>query len=356
MISKQFIRSSLRAIKTQSSTVSTRVPVLAAIRPIQSTRFDATPIRWITSSSLLADESPASSQPIQESQTSQSQPTEELFSVYLSNLSFSVTEELLSEFISQYAPVKKVDVVRTSDGAARGFAFAKFPTQADADAAVSAINGLDFLGRQVVAAISLKRPVISAATNQLFMSGFPTDGESDESALRSALHEALGMQPKLIRFHKFPGGFLKGTGHIEFADESMVDAALVKLQERSANNQPILVNGHPLTLVKARPLLQPRNRARGGFGGGRGGFGGSGGYGYGAAGGYGGVQGGYGGPSGGYGGAPGGYGGAPGGYAGAQGGYGGGYNASYPGTPAAGGYGQYGRGNGNEDGGNTPAY
>ncbi|KAG0141655.1 hypothetical protein CROQUDRAFT_663552 [Cronartium quercuum f. sp. fusiforme G11] len=345
MIPKQLVRSSLRAIKASAhssppSYLAARLPAFSTLRSAQSTQFDATPIRWISSSPLRAEEVPASSQPIESTPTSGTQPAiEELFAVYLSNLSFSVSEELLTEFISQYAPVKKVDVVRATDGTARGFAFAKFSTQAEAEAAVSAINGLDFLGRQVVAAISIRRPVISPATNQLFMSGFPTDGEADEGALRLALQEALNMQPKVIRFHKFPGGFLKGTGHIEFEDEASVETALVKLQELGPN-KPVLVNGYPLTLVKARPLLQSRNRARGGFGGGRGGYGGPGPYGPpGGPTGYG-SQGGYGGP--------GGYGGAP------Q--YGGGYNASYPGTPAPGGYGGSSYGRGGNSSSNPPPY
>lgn len=127
MIGKQIIRSSLRALKAStpasaSPYLAARLPVLSALRPAQSTQFDATPLRWISSSCLRADEAPQSSEapPTETANSSAAPQTEELVAVYLSNLSFSVTEELLTEFISQYAPVKKVDVVRSNDGAARG--------------------------------------------------------------------------------------------------------------------------------------------------------------------------------------------------------------------------------------------
>ncbi|KAA1137538.1 Protein phosphatase PP2A regulatory subunit B [Puccinia graminis f. sp. tritici] len=358
MLAKQFISTSLRAIKSSAPAVSrqsSRVSVLN--RSFQSVRSLAGPtssLRSLSSTPLRSDEDPSHSQqdqPVSTNPQAQALATADLPAVYLSNLSFAVTEEALTDFLKQCTPVKKVDVVRNSDGAVRGFGFAKYATLAEAEAAVTAINGLDFLGRQIVAAISQRRPMISDASNQLFMSGFPTQGEADEASLRLALHERLGVQPRAIRLHKFPGGFLKGTGHLEFEDVATLESVLAKLQDTAAD-QPILVNGHPITLVKARPLLQPRSRSGPGSdnGAGRGGFGamrGRPGYGAGYAGaGYGGYPAA---PADGYSGQMGGY---------PNQGYG---NAYYPppptGPPGSGGYGGgYGsQGEGGQGGGN-PQY
>ncbi|WAR58506.1 hypothetical protein PtB15_5B740 [Puccinia triticina] len=349
MFAKQLVSTSLRALKASSPSAAR--PVAAGLKTLSARSLGTTAVRSIASSALRLEEEPSPAQPAAAAQSASPLATADLPAVYLSNLSFAVTEEALTDFIKQYSPVKKVDVVRNSDGAIRGFGFAKYATVAEAEAAVAAINGLDFLGRQIVAAISQRRPMISDASNQLFMSGFPTQGEADEASLRLALHETLGVQPRSIRLHKFPGGFLKGTGHLEFEDVATLEKVLVKLQELGAD-QPIVVNGHPITLVKARPLLQPRSRSGPGTGApGRGGFGAmrGGRPGYGAAG-YAGA---------GYGGYPAGP--AEGGYPGQMGGYQNqpGYdNAYYPpppqGPPGSGGYGDgYGsQGQGGQGGGN----
>ncbi|KAH9448857.1 hypothetical protein MJO28_015380 [Puccinia striiformis f. sp. tritici] len=305
MLTKQFISTSLRALKASSPAVvarsSTRVSVSSGLTSLQSIQQASinNSVRSISSSALRLDEpsTPAAPTAIQNNHPS---ATADLPAVYLSNLSFAVTEESLTEFLKQLTPVKKVDVVLNTEGSVRGFGFAKYATMAEAEAAVAAINGLEFLGRQIVAAISQRRPMISDASNQLFMSGFPTQGEADEASLRLALHERLGVQPRAIRLHKFPGGFLKGTGHLEFEDCPTLEKVLAKLQE-PGNDSPIVVNGFSLTLVKARPLLQPR-APRDGDAAGRGGFGGMRGRpGYGAGAGYaGGAYGGYPGQGGGY--------------------------------------------------------
>ncbi|KAI9617852.1 hypothetical protein H4Q26_012716 [Puccinia striiformis f. sp. tritici PST-130] len=282
MLTKQFISTSLRALKASSPAVvarsSTRVSVSSGLTSLQSIQQASinNSVRSISSSALRLDE--PSTPPLQ----------------LLSKIIILPLPLIFPPFTS------KVDVVLNTEGSVRGFGFAKYATMAEAEAAVAAINGLEFLGRQIVAAISQRRPMISDASNQLFMSGFPTQGEADEASLRLALHERLGVQPRAIRLHKFPGGFLKGTGHLEFEDCPTLEKVLAKLQE-PGNDSPIVVNGFSLTLVKARPLLQPR-APRDGDAAGRGGFGGMRGRpGYGAGAGYaGGAYGGYPGQGGGY--------------------------------------------------------
>lgn len=271
MLAKQLVRASLQTVKASTPSVarqsSTRISIpVACLQSIPSNRFNV--IRSISSTTLRLEQTHQNSPPPPTPPNpadNQAFAFADLPAVYLSNLSFSVTEETLTEFLKQHTPVKKVDVVRNTDGAARGFGFAKYATEEEAQAAVGVINGLDFLGRSIVAALSQRRPVLAEASNQLFMSGFPTQGEADEAALRCALQEKLGVQPRAIRLHKFPGGFLKGTGHLEFDDIPTVENVITKLQELGPN-QPIEVNGHVLNLVRARPLLQSRSRGRGAFG------------------------------------------------------------------------------------------
>ncbi|MBW0557003.1 hypothetical protein O181_096718 [Austropuccinia psidii MF-1] len=66
------------------------------------------------------------------------------------------------------------------------------------------------------------------------------------------------------------------TGDLEFEDVPTLQKALAKIHKLGPD-RPVIVNGHPLTLAKPRPLIEPRScgqgglpssRGHGGFGGG----------------------------------------------------------------------------------------
>lgn len=69
--------------------------------------------------------------------------------LYVGNLPYSADEEQLKTLFSEGGrQVTEVRIVTDRDtGRPRGFAFVEMGTQADADAAVNALNGKDFGGR-----------------------------------------------------------------------------------------------------------------------------------------------------------------------------------------------------------------
>jgi len=70
-------------------------------------------------------------------------------SIYVGNLPFSATEEELKGLFAQYGPVSSVKLVSDREtGRPRGFAFVEME-DAPAMAAIEALNGKDFGGRNL---------------------------------------------------------------------------------------------------------------------------------------------------------------------------------------------------------------
>jgi cold-inducible RNA-binding protein len=69
-------------------------------------------------------------------------------SLFVGNLSFSVTEQALRALMETYGPVERVSIMTDRDtGQPRGFAFVDMTNDADAAKAISALNGKDLEGR-----------------------------------------------------------------------------------------------------------------------------------------------------------------------------------------------------------------
>jgi cold-inducible RNA-binding protein len=69
-------------------------------------------------------------------------------SLFVGNLSFSVTEQSLRSLMETYGPVERVSIMTDRDtGQPRGFAFVDMTNDADAAKAIGALNGKDLEGR-----------------------------------------------------------------------------------------------------------------------------------------------------------------------------------------------------------------
>jgi len=69
--------------------------------------------------------------------------------IYVGNLPFSATEDDLRNLFSQYGTIHSVKMITDRDtGKPRGFGFVEIE-QDGADAAVEALNGADFQGRNL---------------------------------------------------------------------------------------------------------------------------------------------------------------------------------------------------------------
>ena len=71
-------------------------------------------------------------------------------SVYVGNLSYEVTEEDLTEIFAEYGAVKRVQLPKDREtGRLRGFAFVEMGTDAEETAAIEALDGAEWMGRDL---------------------------------------------------------------------------------------------------------------------------------------------------------------------------------------------------------------
>lgn len=71
-------------------------------------------------------------------------------SIYVGNLSYEVTQEDLSAVFSEYGSVKRVQLPTDREtGRLRGFGFVEMATEAEEDAAIEALDGAEWMGRDL---------------------------------------------------------------------------------------------------------------------------------------------------------------------------------------------------------------
>lgn len=68
--------------------------------------------------------------------------------IFVGNLSFDTTQEDLTSVFTPYGSVERVNVVSDREtGRARGFAFVEMTNRAEAETAISVLNGTELHGR-----------------------------------------------------------------------------------------------------------------------------------------------------------------------------------------------------------------
>ena len=71
-------------------------------------------------------------------------------SIYIGNLSFDVTEEDLNEVFTEYGSVKRVHLPTDREtGRVRGFGFVEMETPTEEEAAISALDGAEWMGKSI---------------------------------------------------------------------------------------------------------------------------------------------------------------------------------------------------------------
>lgn len=71
-------------------------------------------------------------------------------SIYIGNLSYDVTQEDLNEVFNEYGTVKRVYLPTDREtGRMRGFGFVEMATEAEESAAIEALNGAEWMGREL---------------------------------------------------------------------------------------------------------------------------------------------------------------------------------------------------------------
>ena len=70
--------------------------------------------------------------------------------IYVGNLSYEATEDDLKELFGQHGEVQSVAIIKDHySGRSRGFGFVEMAGQADAEAAIAALNGTEHRGRKL---------------------------------------------------------------------------------------------------------------------------------------------------------------------------------------------------------------
>ncbi len=71
-------------------------------------------------------------------------------SIYVGNLSFDVTPDNLTGVFAEYGAVKRVQLPTDREtGRLRGFGFVEMATEAEETAAIDALNGAEWMGRDL---------------------------------------------------------------------------------------------------------------------------------------------------------------------------------------------------------------
>ncbi len=71
-------------------------------------------------------------------------------SIYVGSLSYEVTSSDLTEVFAEYGTVKRVHIPTDREtGRVRGFAFVEMDTEAEETAAIEALDGAEWMGRDL---------------------------------------------------------------------------------------------------------------------------------------------------------------------------------------------------------------
>ncbi len=71
-------------------------------------------------------------------------------SIYVGNLSFKATQEDITEVFAQHGTVKRVQLPTDREtGRLRGFAFVEMETETEEAAAIEALDGTEWMGREL---------------------------------------------------------------------------------------------------------------------------------------------------------------------------------------------------------------
>lgn len=71
-------------------------------------------------------------------------------SIYVGNLSYDVSQEDLNTVFAEYGTVTRTHLPKDREsGRSRGFGFVEMSTEEEEDGAISALDGADWMGRQM---------------------------------------------------------------------------------------------------------------------------------------------------------------------------------------------------------------
>ena len=82
-----------------------------------------------------------------------------MLNIYVGNLPYDTSESDLSQLFSEHGEVAQSSIISDRDtGRSRGFGFVEMPNETEGQAAIEAINGMDFGGRRLTVNEARPRP------------------------------------------------------------------------------------------------------------------------------------------------------------------------------------------------------
>lgn len=88
--------------------------------------------------------------------------------IYIGNMNFSTSEESIKNLFSKYGTVDSVEIIKDKyTEQSKGFGFVEMTDDAEAQKAISALNGTDFEGRRIRVNFAQEMPPRNNARNFL---------------------------------------------------------------------------------------------------------------------------------------------------------------------------------------------
>lgn len=82
--------------------------------------------------------------------------------IFISNISFKVREQALSDLFSQYGTVTTVRIIKDKESRrSKGYGFVEMADDNEANAAINALNGTEHYERNIVVAEAKGKKVVS---------------------------------------------------------------------------------------------------------------------------------------------------------------------------------------------------
>jgi len=86
--------------------------------------------------------------------------------IFVSNISFKVREQALTDLFSQYGQVTSVRIIKDKETRrSKGYGFVEMPNDQEGNAAINALNGTTHYERNIVVAEAKGRKETGAAEN-----------------------------------------------------------------------------------------------------------------------------------------------------------------------------------------------
>jgi len=109
--------------------------------------------------------------------------------LFIGNLSYEVTEEDLKTLLEPFGTVESVSVLKDREtGRSKGFGFAEMPSQSEAQAAISGLNGKEIKGRALT--VNEARPRVDRFEPKGGFGG--RGGYGDDKGKRGGSHGGYG--------------------------------------------------------------------------------------------------------------------------------------------------------------------